>query len=135
MTRYYADLRSELEEQQSRARGRDDGPAKLHARRQALLREEQIRATELRQKSTLRIHLRLLNLVIIQQPKLLVHCRIISSERSSGAPLELIWDPLTDSLEAALCGQCQRPTLTFALTLRERVVCPTCLPSHVPPGK
>jgi hypothetical protein len=127
MVRYYADLRSELEEQERRARDREDTAEKLNARRLALLREEQMRVTELRQKSTLRIHLRLLNLVVIQQPKLLLHCQV-SADRSSGI-LELVWDLLTDSLEAAPCGQCERPTLSFALTRQGRVVCPACLPS------
>jgi hypothetical protein len=134
MTRYYADLRSELEEQESRARDRDDAPAKFNARRQALLREEQMRVTEIRQKNTLRIHLRMLNLVVIQQAKLLLHCQVVATESSSGT-MELVWDPLTDSLEAAPCGQCQRPTLIFALTRQGRVVCPACLPSRAPGGR
>ena len=50
MTRYYADLRAEMEEQAERARTRDEDAAKSAARREALDREERLRVAELRQK-------------------------------------------------------------------------------------
>src|SRR5262249_46706322 len=99
MTRYYADLRAELAEQEERARGRGEDLAKFAGRRQALEREERVRVAELRQKSALRIELRLLQLLVVQQPKLLLR----SSVRVEGRPanaLELVWDPLTEALEA-----------------------------------
>ena len=45
-------------------------PARAESRREALDREEQVRVAELRQKSTLQVHLRLLQLLVIHQPKL-----------------------------------------------------------------
>jgi len=75
MSRYYADLREELEEQRRRLRDRDEADDRLEARRAAIDREEQVRVAELRQKNTLRVHQRLIQVVVIQQPKLLIHAR------------------------------------------------------------
>ena len=76
MTRYYADLRAEMEEQAERARARDEDTAKSAARREALDREERLRVAELRQKGTLRVHLRLTNLLVVHQPKLLIRATL-----------------------------------------------------------
>jgi hypothetical protein len=125
MTQYYADLRNELEDQRRRARDKDEAAERLAARRAAIDREEQLRVAELRQKSMLPVHLRLLQLLLIQQPKLLVQAQITAPERVPGR-LELVWDPLVDALEAAPCPECGRPTFAFELTRQGRVVCPAC---------
>ncbi len=126
MTRYYGDLRGELEEQVRRARDRGDDPDKFTDRREALDREEQLRVAELRQKSSLRVHLRLTNLLVVRQPKLLVRASGVSPRKSPPLELELVWDPLTESLEAASCPNCQRPTMAFEYGPRNRLVCPAC---------
>jgi hypothetical protein len=131
MSRYYADLRGELDEQARRGRGGEESAAKRAARREALDREERLRTAELRQKSTLRISLRLLHLLLIQQPKLLLRAQVASAKAS--APLELVWDPLTEALEAAPCPDCGRPTFAFDLTRQGRLVCPAC--AAAPPAR
>jgi hypothetical protein len=131
MGRYYSDLRGELEEQARRGRRGEEGAAKRAARREALDREERLRVAELRQKSTLRLHLRLLNLLLIQQPKLLLRAQVSSAK--AAAPLKLVWDPLTDALEAAPCPDCGRPTFAFDLTRQGRLVCPAC--AAAPPAR
>ena len=125
MTRYYADLREELVERRRRLRGKEEGADRLDARRAAIDHEEQVRITELRQKSTLRVHLRLLQMVLIQQPKLLVHAGLAAA---GGQPvaLEAVWDPLLDALEAVPCPECGRPTYTFDLGPHGRIACPAC---------
>jgi hypothetical protein len=130
MTQYYADLRGELEEQGRRARDKDEAGARLEARRAAIDREEQLRVAELRQKNSLRVHLRLVQLLLIQQPKLLLHAMITAPDRRPGH-LELVWDPLLDTLEAAPCPTCGRPTFAFDLTRQGSIVCPAC-PTRTP---
>jgi hypothetical protein len=125
MAQYYADLRSELEDQRRRTRRKDDAGERLDVRRAAIDREEKLRIAELRQKSTLRVHLRLLQLLEIQQPKLLVQVQLTAPDRTPGR-LELVWDPLLEALEAAPCPECGRPTYAFDLTRQGRVVCPAC---------
>jgi hypothetical protein len=125
MTQYYADLRNELEEQGRRARDKDEAAARREARRAAIDREEKVRVAELRQKSALRVHLRLLQVLLVQQPKLLIQAQVAAPDRGPGR-LELVWDPLLEALEAAPCPECGRPTYAFELTRQGRVACPAC---------
>jgi hypothetical protein len=126
VTRYYADLRGEVEEQEQRARGREEDPARFAARREALDREERLRIAELRAKSALQIELRLLNLLEVQQPKLLLRGSAVSASRKVHAVPDLVWNPLTESLEAVPCPMCGRPTLALALNRLGQLVCPDC---------
>jgi hypothetical protein len=125
MSRYYNDLRSELEEQQSRARHPEEEAGRLTERRAAIDREEHVRVAELRQRSALRVNLRLLQLLLIGQPKLLVHTRV-GVEKSPGEPLELVWDPLEEAVEAPPCPECGRPTFRLERNRAGHIVCPEC---------
>jgi hypothetical protein len=125
MRRYYADLRAEVEEQAERVRNRSEDPAKFAARREALDREEQLRVAELRQKSSLWVHLRLVNLLEIHQPKLLLRTSVLSGG-SAASPLELVWDLLVDALEAIPCPDCGQPTFALEIIRQGRITCPTC---------
>src|SRR4051794_573674 len=125
MRRYYADLRAEVDEQARKAGGRGEDPAKFTARREALEREEQLRIAELRQKSTLKVHLRLINLLVIHQPKLLLTAAVAGTGGPTDS-LELVWDPLIDGLEAVPCPSCGHPTFAFELNRQKRLVCPSC---------
>jgi hypothetical protein len=131
MTAYYADLRSELEEQVRRAGERGEDLAKFAGRREALEREELLRVSELRQKSTLRTHLKLLTLLTVWQPKLLLHGTVIGPKGPVGV-LELVWDPLTEMLEAVPCPYCRRPTLVLERARLGHLVCPDCAASSAP---
>jgi hypothetical protein len=124
MARYYADLRAELNEQVRRAEGRGEDLARFAGRREALDREERFRTNELRQKGALRVQLRLLTVVLVQQPKLLVRAAVRGPKHA--ANLELVWDPLTAALEAAPCPVCSRPTFAWEWTRAGGLVCPAC---------
>jgi hypothetical protein len=133
MTRYYADLRGEVQEQFDKAQARSDDTAKFAMRRQALEREERLRVAELRQKSSLRVHLRLLNLLVIQQPKLMLRCQIDGEK--TGAGLELVWDPLLEVVEAPPCPACARPSFSLVLNRQGDLSCPTCAEAPAVKGK
>ncbi len=124
MARYYADLRKEASELESRARARSEDLARYASRRAALEREEGLRIAELRQKSALRVQMRLLNVLVVQQPKLVLRSQL-SSDRVSGQ-VELVWDPLMEVLEAVPCPVCERPSFELALTRAGQVVCSAC---------
>ena len=129
MSRYYSDLLAELDDQASRAsalKKAGDDTAKFASRRDALHREEKVRVAELRQKSSLRVQVRLQNVLVIEQPKLLIHAALQAEKRDS-EHLELIWDPLTEALEAISCPQCQRPMFALALNRLNKVACPNCV--------
>jgi hypothetical protein len=125
MQRYYRDMLKELEQQQQRAEQRGTDLEKYAARREALQREQRLRVAELRQKSSLYVHLRLATLLIIRQPKLRINAQLVSDRGRAGFP-ELIWDPLIESLDAVPCPECQRPTFTFDVDRYRRLACPGC---------
>jgi Zn finger protein HypA/HybF involved in hydrogenase expression len=127
MARYYADLGDELDEQIRRAGERGDDLAKFAVRRESLQREEQFRVAELRQKSALRVHLKLIQVLVVRQPKLLIRAQAVSPRKSAAtSELELVWDPLMESLEAASCPKCGSPTMTFQHDRQNRLACPQC---------
>lgn len=126
MERYYADMRDEVAAQQQRARDRQQDVNKFTARREALIREEQLRVTELRRKSTLRVELRLLSVLVVGQPKLRLPATLGRPKHES-APIALVWDPLTETLEAPPCPQCRQPTLVFRPDRLSRAGCPHCV--------
>jgi hypothetical protein len=127
--RYYNDLRAEVEEQDRRAQSRGEDSARFKGRLEALYREEQLRTAELRQKSQLRVNMRLLNLVEIYQPKLLVGTRAskaVTGANSAATDLEWVWDPLVENVEATACPQCSHPTFEFSLTRQGGLACSAC---------
>jgi hypothetical protein len=124
MQLYYSDLRKELSEQESRKMGRpaketetaeDEHREKFAARLETINREEIQRITELRQKSALKVTLRLANLLIVQQPKICVRADITDKSGQSilSEPMELVWNPLAEQLEAATCPACGSSTFEF----------------------
>ncbi len=125
MARYYADLRAESSGQAERARSRGSDLTPISARREALDREEQVRIAELRQKAGLRVQLRLNTFLLVHQPKLLTEATV-TGPRSLNAPVELVWDPLAEGLEAVDCPSCGHPTFAFEIAGPGRLGCPAC---------
>ena len=139
MRRYYRDLRAEVEEQAERAgkRGEEDR-AKFASRRETLEREEQLRIGELRQKSSLKVNLRLINLLEIHQPKLLLQATVHRAGSGASAlavPLELVWDPLIEGLEAVSCPSCGQPTFVLGNSRPGTLTCPACETKAPPASK
>jgi hypothetical protein len=134
MARYYADLRTEAAEQVERARTRGADLAPLAARREALEREEQVRTAELRQKASLRVQLRMNNLLIVHQPKLWLEATV-SGPRSLTGRLEMVWDPLVEALEAVACPACGQPTFVLEVAPPGRLACPACISPASPPRR
>jgi hypothetical protein len=126
MQRYYADMCDEVAAQQNRARERQQDVQKFIQRRESLVREEHFRVTELRQKSRLWVDLRLLSVLVLGQPKLRLPATLRAPRREP-EPLALIWDPLTETLEAPPCPHCHQPTLIFSCNRLGRVACPQCV--------
>jgi len=126
MTRYYGDLRDELQTLVERAKARGDDPSKYGSRRAAIDREERLRVAELRQKNILNVQLRLANLLIVHQPKLLLRGDL-SSPHLASEDLPLVWDPLVGALEAVPCPACLCPTFRLETNRRHQVCCPSCV--------
>jgi hypothetical protein len=123
--RYYADLRAELDEQKRRARNAEEAAARHAERLAALNREEQLRVAELRQKSLLHVDLRLLQLLRIEQPKLLLHV-LLQTDGHVPAKLEVVWDPLLEVVEAPVCPNCGKPSYEFSHAKSGQLTCSGC---------
>lgn len=125
MRRYYDDLAAELDESGRRAAVRDDESTRFAERRQTVERERALRIDELRRKSAMSVRLRLLNWLLVRQPKVLVKAELRSRDGKAG-PFECVWDPLVESLEAVPCAACRRPSFELCLSHELHVVCPAC---------
>lgn len=122
---YYTDLRTEVEEQAQKARHRGDETTRFTERLGALAREESLRAAELERKSQLKVQLRLLNLLVVHQPKQFLHTAVALKGSVVGRQ-EWVWDPLVEALEATVCPGCSHPTFEFGVTRQGQLVCPNC---------
>ncbi len=128
LKQYYADLRAELDEQKRRTQNPAEAAVRQAERLAAMAREEQLRAAELRQKSRLDVDLRLLQLLRVEQPKLLVQTVLTAVDHAPGR-LEVVWDPLLEAAEAVSCPVCGRPSYEFTLNRLGRVSCGSCQPT------
>ena len=142
MQLYYSDLRKELSEQENRKVGRptkttdtemEEHQKKFASRLETINREEMQRITELRQKSALKVSLRLANLLIVLQPKICVYAALTDNRGQFvlPTPMELIWNPLAEQLEAATCPTCGNSTFEFRLASKKSkpeypLVCGQC---------
>jgi hypothetical protein len=131
---YYAQLREEADEYARRSQFRtrkpeedsseDDPAARAAAQREAIDREQSLRIAELRQRSSVRAEIRLSSVMLVEQPKLQITAAATVKERCVGR-LDLVWDPLSDGLEAVPCSRCGQPT--FALRIEGGgLVCARC---------
>ncbi len=131
MHRYFDDLRAELADRESRAESRGEDAARFSSQRQALEREEQARIAELSRKMALRVQVRLLNVLLVIQPKLRIRVHLVPAHGAAGAT-DVVWDPAQQKVEAVVCSTCGRPTLDLALSRSGQVVCLTCAEARRP---
>lgn len=127
MQAYYDDLKAEL----AASRQRQLDAEELQRRIAVIEREARHRIDELYAKSRMAVRVRLLHVAVIHQPKLMmtVYVRLA---RGAPEPLRLVWDPLLETVEAAPCGSCRRPTLAWELGARDLLVCPECARARSP---
>jgi hypothetical protein len=123
MSAYYAQLRVEADAHAGRS---NDLAAETRAasRREAIDREEALRISELRQKSAIQVHVALASVMVIVQPKLLI-TNTITGKRQNSAPLDIVWDPLSETIEAVPCPACGQPTFAFRMS-RTGLGCENC---------
>lgn len=129
MSIYYAQLRKEADDQAARPRGprsdnAEDVTARSAARREAIDREERLRIAELRQKSAVRVRIKLGSWMVIHQPKLTVDASLTYKDKEVGR-VQIVWDPLAETVEAVACPTCGQPTFELRVG-RMGVGCPQC---------
>jgi hypothetical protein len=78
----------------------------------------------LQEKSSIRVEIKLASVMLVEQPKLQIAAAVTQKEHCLGQ-LDLVWDPLSDGLEAFPCARCRQPT--FALRIEHAdLVCGNC---------
>jgi hypothetical protein len=125
MSAYYAQLRREAADQATRTADTSAGAARASERRESIDREEALRISELRQKSSVRAKLNLASLMVVHQPKLLINATVVDQDRAVGG-LEVVWDALSESIEAVPCPSCGQSTYSFRIN-RTGLSCEGCV--------
>ncbi len=125
ITRYFDDSRTELDERLLRAKESEDID-KLKAQRAAYDREQTAQINELRRKMALSVQVRLMNVLLVAQPKIQVKARL-SAEKSGSAEIQLVYDPANKRLEPIACPTCGRPTLSLHLSKSGQIFCDDCV--------
>ena len=123
MSQYYADLRQEVEDQARRGHKKEEDPGRLAGRRAALDREEHLRVTELRQKSSLRMELRSAQSASDSAAQAAPPRPSRIGEGRGGVGIGM-GSRLMEAVEPPPCPSCGRPGFAFELTRQGRLVCP-----------
>jgi hypothetical protein len=127
MTRYFADLRAELNERLEKVQARGEEGDSLLLRVEALNREERLRVEELQRKATLRAQIQLTNVLHVKIPRLFLEAQLVFDEnRRAPIPLKLTRDPLVEKTDALACPHCQHPTYELRVGRRGDLRCPQC---------
>ncbi len=122
--RYFEDSRDELDARGGRVHTPDDA-ARVHAQRAALDREEQAQIGELKHKMTLSVACKLLNVMLVTQPRLRVRVGL-SGPKNQSASIDVSWDVAAQRLDAAVCPTCGRSTFALAFNRAGKLGCPAC---------
>jgi hypothetical protein len=124
-TAYYAELLRELREEQAGLAPEDPGRPRLELKAHAIQTEREGRLAELRAKYRLQAQVTLLSVLRLYQPKLVFRGRLAG--KAHGAEITLVWDPVENTGEPALCSLCSGFTYHLGLTRSGAVACPPCL--------
>lgn len=105
LTEYYDELERDLKGRLQRAsQKRRPG---LEDKLTAVQAERRHKLADLSKRYQVRLNLTLLNLLVIQHPKLTAPVRI--ENRSTAIQTSAVWDPLRHRLEPMVCGVCGQP--------------------------
>lgn len=124
ITRYFEDSRSELDDRAARTSAPED-QIRFSAQRAALDREQAGQLADLRRKMSLGVQIRLINLLLIWQPKIHIEARLSMGKLTSDV-ITLTYDPLQRRLDAPVCPSCSRPTLALRVSGQGRLKCGDC---------
>lgn len=128
INRYFDDSREELDERLLRIKEADDS-TKLLAQRAAYDREQSAQINELRRKMALSVQVRLINMLLVYQPKVHIAARLnnVSGGNTNSAEMTLVYDPANKRLDPIPCPNCGRPTLSLHLSKSGQVFCDECI--------
>jgi hypothetical protein len=123
LTNYYDTLAKDLQTRLQTASA--DRRAGLQDKLTAVQTERRHKLADLAERYQVRIHLTLLNLLVIQQPKLIQPVQI--ANRSTQVSAYAVWDPLLRQLEPLHCQVCGQPGQRLYLCHNGHLAHESCL--------
>ena len=88
---------------------------------QAIFWFETTFSSDIKEQEVLPVAFDLANLLVVQQPKICVYAAVADNRGQFvlSMPMELIWNPLAEQLEAATCPACGNSTFEFRLASKK----------------
>ena len=123
--KYFDNMVVESEERQKKASALSKDNNAFQQQKRSLELEKQARLIELKKKMTLKVDLKLLNLLSVVMPKFVIPLKL-TSKRNFSIDLPVVWNPLSGIIEPILCPQCHKPTLELIADKQGLVHCPQC---------
>ncbi len=124
-TAYYGELLRELREEQNALPADDPGRPRIESKARAIQMEQEGRLAELRGKYRLEIHVSLMSVLRLYQPKLVFRGTLAG--KTHRAEIALVWDPVENTGEPARCSHCSAFTYQLGLIRPGAVACTSCL--------
>ena len=125
ITKYFEGMTAEVEERQKKTLSLGKDSETFQQQKRSLELEKQARLVELRKKMTLKVDLKLLNLLSVVVPKIATPLKL-TSKRQAPVDLTVIWNPLTETVEPISCPKCQNPTLELLVNGQGAIHCAQC---------
>jgi hypothetical protein len=123
LTEYYDELEQDLIQRIRTAS--PERQAGLQDKLQAVRAERAHKLADLAQRYQVQVNLTLLNLLVIQQPKLVVPINV--ENRTSKVTVYAVWDPLLRCLEPLVCQVCGQPARRIYLCYNGHLAHEGCL--------
>lgn len=125
ITRYFDGMIAEVEERQKKTLSMGKDNETFQQQKRSLELERQARLVELRKKMTLKVDLKLLNLLSVVMPKIATPLKL-TSKRNLTVDLTVIWNPLNETVEPISCPKCRNPTLELVQNSHGAIHCAQC---------
>jgi len=125
ITKYFDGMIAEAEEQKKKTLNLGKDSEVIQQRKRSLELEKQARLIELQKKMTLKVDVKLLNLLSVVMPKIATPLKPTSKHNLS-ADLIVVWNPLTEIVEPISCPHCWNPTLELIQGSRGTIHCTRC---------
>jgi len=112
LNEYYDQIERDLERRAGRAAD-EDKRASIQSKLEATRAERQAKLADVEAKYKLRAELELVNLLVIEQPKII---RVVQIEnRTATIERAVVWDPLLHRIEPLVCDACGQPSTRLYL--------------------
>lgn len=125
ITKYFDNMIAETVGQKKKTLSLDKDDEATQQKKRSLQLEKQARLIELQKKMTLKVDVKLMNLLSVVIPKIATPLKL-TSKRNLSTDLIVVWNPLTETVEPISCPQCQNPTLELMQSSRGIIHCPLC---------